>query len=186
MFSTADYDLTFTAPVFTVNEIYVLVRYDGKIWCCVLIPGELAASSRPPPPPLPNPLYLQEERAEPLAYISVHFAIWQLQTFQAFHSSESWLEWSSVPETCWVWVPRRRSEREVTRPAGIGDMGDTPVMSALWDNGMHRPASCYVSSFGCTGRDSNRDNAETCHADELGTHTHAELEEWLVDVCEAI
>lgn len=45
---------------------------------------------------------------------------------------------------------------------------------------MHKTASCYVSSLGSTGRDSNKNNAETCHVDELGSHTHAALEEWFV------
>lgn len=34
----------------------------------------------------------------------------------------------------------------MTCRAGVEDMGDTPVMSALSDNGMHKPASRYVSS----------------------------------------
>lgn len=67
----------------------------------------------------------------------------------------------------------------MTCSAGIEDMGDTPVMSALSDNGMHEPASCYVSSLGSRGRNSNKNNAGTCHVDKPGTHTHVALEVWL-------
>lgn len=104
--------------------------------------------------------------------------------FEAFHSNESWLEWSLMPKRCWVWVllcSEWGGEHEVTCFAGIEDMGDTPVMSALWDNGMHESALCYVSSLSSRGRNSNKNNAETCHAEKLGTHTYAELEEWLVE-----
>lgn len=106
--------------------------------------------------------------------------------FEAFHSNESWLECSLMPKRCWVWVllgSEWGGEHEVTCFAGIEDMGDSPVMSALWDNGMHKPASCYVSSLSSRGRNSNKNNAETCHVDKLGTHTYAALEEWLVE-CE--
>lgn len=106
--------------------------------------------------------------------------------FEAFHWNESWLERSLMPKRCWVWVllcSEWGGEHEVTCFAGIEDMGDTPVMSALWDNGMHKPASCYVSSLSSRGRNSNKNNAETCHVDKLGTHMYAVLEEWLVE-CE--
>lgn len=104
---------------------------------------------------------------------SIHFcSLHNLATvmFEAFHSSESWLAWSALPKRCWVWVPQRSEcggQHEVTCFAGIEDMGDTPVMSALWDNGMHEPTSCYVSSLRSRGRN-NGNNAETCHVDKVG------------------
>lgn len=60
--------------------------------------------------------------------------------------------------------------------ASIEDTGDTPVMSALGDNGMHETAPCYVFSLGSSGRN-NKDNAETCHVDGLGTHMHLGLQQ---------
>jgi len=55
----------------------------------------------------------------------------------------------------------------VTCFAGIEDMGDTPVMSALRDNGMHKPTSCYVSSLSFRGRNSSKNNAGTCHVEKF-------------------
>lgn len=46
--------------------------------------------------------------------------------------------------------------------------GNTPIMRALWDNGMHEPTSCYVSSLSSRGANGIRNNAETCHVDKLG------------------
>lgn len=131
--------------------------YGGKTWQFVLMKRGLAgglqvAASSCPPPQLPL-LTGTGGQAPCIHFCSLH----NLATvmFEAFHSSESWLEWSPVPKRCWVWVLRCSEwggEHEVTCFAGIEDMGDTPVMSALWDNGMHKTASCYVSSLSSRGQ----------------------------------
>lgn len=153
------------------------------LWCMVAKHGVVfdekgacrwaASGCDTPPPPTLYPLLIGGGgRASCIHFCSLH----NLATImlEAFHSNESWLEWSLVPKRCWVWVllcSEWGGEHEVTCFAGIEDMGDTPVMSALWDNGMHKPASCYVSSLSSRGRNSNKNNAETCHVDKLGTHS---------------
>lgn len=136
----------------------MMVCFDEKGACRWVASG--CVQSNPPPLAL---LTGKRGQAPCIHFCSLH----NLATvmFEAFHSSESWLEWSPVPERCWVWALRCSEwvgEHEVTCFAGIEDMGDTPVMSALWDNGMHKPASCYVSSLSSRGRNSNKNNAETC------------------------
>lgn len=167
MFSSADYYLIFIAMVLTVNKIYVLMMYGGKTSRFVLMKRRLAGGFQVAVSSQRTPLLAlltgKGGRAPCIHFCSLH----NLATvmFEAFHSSESWLEWSPVPERCWVWVllcSEWGGEHEVTCFAGIEDMGDTPVMSALWDNGMHKPASCYVSSLSSRGRNSNKNNAETC------------------------
>lgn len=159
----------------------MVAKHDSVLMKRELAGGLQVASSSPPHPT--SLLTRRGGQAPCIHFCSLH----NLATvmFEAFLSSESWFECSPVPKRCWVWVLRcseRGGEHEVTCFAGIEDMGDTPVMSALWDNGMHKTASCYVSSLSSRGRNSNKNNAVTCHVDKLGTHSHAALEEWL-DEC---
>lgn len=49
--------------------------------------------------------------------------------------------------------------------AAVEDMGDTPVMTALSDNGMNKPTSRYVPSPRVQGR---QNSAETCHVRQPG------------------
>lgn len=51
-------------------------------------------------------------------------------------------------------------QHELTCRAAMEDMGDTPVMTALSDNGMNKPTSRYVPSPQVQRR---QNNAETCH-----------------------
>lgn len=130
--------------------------YGGKTLWLVLIKKGLAGGLQVAESPLP--MFTGRGGQTPC----IHFcSLHNLATlkFETFHSSESWVECSPVPKKCWIWVLRCSEwgvEREVTCFAGIGDMGDTPVMSALWDNGMHEPSSRYVSSLSSRGTEQCR------------------------------
>lgn len=50
----------------------------------------------------------------------------------------------------------------MTCRAAIEDMGDTPVMTALSDNGMNKPTSRYVPPHLGSGDGEEENSAETC------------------------
>lgn len=53
------------------------MMYDGKTRCCFLEVGPNRWAASGPDKSPPPTLCLQEEEAEPRAYICVHFIIWQ-------------------------------------------------------------------------------------------------------------
>lgn len=60
----------------------------------------------------------------------------------------------------------------MTCPAATEDMGDTPVMTALSDNGMNKPTSRHVPSPQVQRR---QNNAETCHVRQTGERCASEV-----------